>query len=385
MAGGHLGINLHISEIISDILDPVVTLYKGGKEIISTEDMVARYEIKNEMNKRWSWSSYWRGMVYEEYVACTTCDGTQGYVWCDDEPELCSCEDGMDGVDDLGRVIITPGAMGALRRTRWEDKVGWDCGDLDRVYDGENVNPEDMQDYTVPMVMVGTDVVNLYPSLVIDKVVETVRRAVLDTEMKFEEVDYLEMARYVALNWPESKCRSSPLGRVLPKRRYNHGTRPGITGCGPMGAERGDQEQWDFPRVRIRRDEKRLLVATVLEIASGVMFHHHFYGFGGQKFRQMGGGPIGLRGTCTLARLVMQEFDKIWLDSVQQGGLVVELYMRYMDDGRKLLHPIKSGWRWVDGKMQFCGRWVEEDMLRSPLERTVELLKCTMGGGVDYL
>ena len=57
-------------------------------------------------------------MVYEEYVACTTCDGTQGYVWCDDEPELCSCEDGMDGVDDLGKVIITPGAMRSLRRNR---------------------------------------------------------------------------------------------------------------------------------------------------------------------------------------------------------------------------------------------------------------------------
>ena len=77
------------------------------------------------------------------------------------------------------------------------------------------------------MVIVGTDVVNLYPSLRVDKVVEAVRRAVVDTEVKFDELDYLEMARYVALNWPESKCRSSPLGRILPRRKYNHGTRPG--------------------------------------------------------------------------------------------------------------------------------------------------------------
>ena len=70
MAGGHLGINLHISEIVSDLLDPVVTTYKGGKEIISTEDMVAKIEIKNNDSTGWSRSSYWRDMVVGEYRAC---------------------------------------------------------------------------------------------------------------------------------------------------------------------------------------------------------------------------------------------------------------------------------------------------------------------------
>ena len=32
VAGGHLGINLHISEIVSDLLDPVVAQYEGGRE-----------------------------------------------------------------------------------------------------------------------------------------------------------------------------------------------------------------------------------------------------------------------------------------------------------------------------------------------------------------
>ena len=50
MVGGHLGINLHISEIVSDLLDPVVMVFKEGREVISTEDMVARLEILNEKN-----------------------------------------------------------------------------------------------------------------------------------------------------------------------------------------------------------------------------------------------------------------------------------------------------------------------------------------------
>ena len=62
----------------------------------------------------------------------------------------------------------------------------------------------------------------------------------------------------------------------------------------------------------------------------------------------MEGGPIGLRGTCTLARLVMQIFDRKWMDLVKDAGLLIELYMRYMDDGRKFLQPIRRGWRWMN-------------------------------------
>ena len=51
------------------------------------------------------------------------------------------------------------------------------------------------------------------------------------------------------------------------------------------------KEQWVFPRVRMRRDEKRLLVATVIELATEAMFANHFYGFANKKFRQMEGGP----------------------------------------------------------------------------------------------
>ena len=41
VAGGHMGLGLHLSEIISDIVEPMVGGLRG-KEVISTEDMVAR-------------------------------------------------------------------------------------------------------------------------------------------------------------------------------------------------------------------------------------------------------------------------------------------------------------------------------------------------------
>ena len=96
VVGGHLGINLHLSEIVSDVLEPVVSTYEGGKEIISCEDMLARTEILNEETKGWSRMSFWKGMTTEEYRACQECEGDDEYVWDSDTPEVCSCDDGVD-------------------------------------------------------------------------------------------------------------------------------------------------------------------------------------------------------------------------------------------------------------------------------------------------
>ena len=385
VAGGHLGINLHISEIVSDILDPVVGCYRGGREIISTEDMVAKVEILNDGNNAWHRYAYWRGMVMEEYVACTVCLGEDDYVWSEESPELCVCDDGDDGIDDLGRVKVTPGCMMRMRRARWEKITGeWP---LDKEVRSEGVPPDMLQDYSVPMVVLGSDVVNLYPSLDIKQVVWEVRDAMMETEIKWGNIDYLEAARYIALNWSELQCRRSDLSRVLPRRRKKTGSRPRLTGTGPTGAQRGDQEQWEFPQVRLSSHEKRLLVATVVELATEFMFTHNYYRFAGNKYQQKEGGPIGLRGTCTIARLVLQVFDRKWERVITNAGVKMELYMRYMDDGRKFLHPIKYGWRWIDGSMVYSRGWEYDDqvMSRSHLEVTMGVVKETVKGIADYL
>ena len=204
VVGGHMGINMHLSELVSDILDPVVGTYVGGREIISTEDMVARAELVNESNEGWSETSYWGGMKEGEFESCVVCPGESNHVWEEDIPEVCTCEE-MDGITDEGRILITMREMKNLRRKLWEDKVGWDETDLDRRYNGNEVLPEDLQEQSQPMALVGTDVANLYPSLDVTKVVEEVRVAILESDIQWREVDYLEAARYVALNWTEEQ------------------------------------------------------------------------------------------------------------------------------------------------------------------------------------
>ena len=97
------------------------------------------------------------------------------------------------------------------------------------------------------MVMIGSDVVSLYPNLKVGQIVEKIEDEMMRTDIKFENVDYLEAARYLALNWTTEECRQSKLRRVLPVRRGRTGTRPGMRGTGPRGTARRDQEQWVFP------------------------------------------------------------------------------------------------------------------------------------------
>ena len=152
-----------------------------------------------------------------------------------------------------------------------------------------------------------------------------------------------------------------------------------------FGHANGDTEQWRFPSVKLTEEEKKEIVATVILIATKFMFSSHLYTFAGKTYRQKTGGPIGLRGTCAIARLVMQMWDRKWLDRLARLKVVIWLAMRYMDDGRTFLAPFRPGWRWVDGDLLYCIRWEQEDGKLSPTERTKRILHATMQYLDDFL
>ena len=111
-------------------------------------------------------------------------------------------------------------------------------------------------------------------------------------------------------------------------------------------------------------------IAAVLKVATQTMFRKHYFSFGEKMYKQSKGGPIGLRGTCAIARFIMQIFDYKWDAELIKVGLTVHLIARYMDDGRSFLPPLKAGWRWKEGRLLYCVKWEQEDKVLSPTERT---------------
>ena len=81
---------------------------------------------------------------------------------------------------------------------------------------------------------------------------------VMRSKIVLDDLDYLEGTRFIALNRSTPYSRNHKLQRVLPVRRSRTCSRPGVTGKGPMGAARGDQDQWRFPEVKLKDDEKMI-------------------------------------------------------------------------------------------------------------------------------
>ena len=110
----------------------------------------------------------------------------------------------------------------------------------DRV-SSKDVSQEWVQDKSKVMVVIGSDAVSLYPSMTKQESANEVADAVMESSLKWEGVNWKEATRYLALGRDEAWCRSSDLYRVLPWRKHKQGSRPGLTGVGPMGAGSDDE------------------------------------------------------------------------------------------------------------------------------------------------
>ena len=78
---------------------------------------------------------------------------------------------------------------------------------------------------------------------------ELVYKAMVETKIEFKNVNYKEIVRYLALIWTGMECK---MRRVLPWRT-KQGTRPGMTGEGPLGPDEGNKDQWTFPKVSLTK------------------------------------------------------------------------------------------------------------------------------------
>ena len=192
---------------------------------------------------------------------------------------------------------------------------------------------------------------------------------------------------YVALETNETERRLSGLARLLPTRKYKKGTRPIITGPVALGPGTDEETQWTFPDVTPTEMEQKLLLATVVEIGVKTIFRTHLYQFGGRMYHQQGGGPIRLRATGAIARVVMGDWDQRLDSLLIKNGFSVEAGARYVDDIRIILQAVNLGWRWNGREMEYQDAWKEEETESglTRLAKTAEVLEAIMNSLEDNL
>ena len=228
------------------------------------------------------------------------------------------------------------------------------------------------------LVIIGGDAVSLYPTIQEEMACLAIRKAMIESKIEFEGVNFKQCVLYIALeNLSQSELLWRGLNRVVPKRKFTKGTRPIMTGPVPLGPHENGEEQWTFPNVKLTEVEKRSILATVVEIGVRAIFRTHAYKFGGNLYHQQGGGPIGLRATGAIARVVMGVWDQQLLKLLKDNGMYPELAVRYIDDIRLVLKSVKPGWRWHEGQLEYKDEWRDQDQEEgtSSMARTSRAIK----------
>ena len=101
-----------------------------------------------------------------------------------------------------------------------------------------------------------------------------------------------------------------------------------------------EEKMWRPRRRELMEWEKRTIIARTMETAVIVAMSTHQCCFDGKIFLQSSGGPIGMRATASLANVIMKVYDQCWRKLLRRENIVVDLFVRYVDDCRMFLSPI---------------------------------------------
>ena len=202
------------------------------------------------------------------------------------------------------------------------------------------------------IVLLGLDVVALFPSMQSRNTGKIIRQYVLQSPLKIDGFDWREGARYIVINKEytgDLKC----IWNVLPWRRETNGTAPGMK-AKELNSKKGNVEkQWQFPRATPTPTQIREIQARCAEIGTRFLFQNFTYKFNKETYQQTSGGPIGARVTMAAARIVMNDWGAKWKEILRATSVITAMLDGYVDDVRHESTSLRMGTRWDAEKKTF--------------------------------
>ena len=220
------------------------------------------------------------------------------------------------------------------------------------------LNAVDMEEVEMLMeerLLLGTDVKSLFPSMTKETTAQTIKDAFLNSELEVH-TEWKEMARYIALNCSQSEIKSEGLSVWIPSRTGTRGARPGIVGNEERAGKAPEVGgQWTFNTdLDPPREVVRKMIAMTLQLAVKACWELQVHQFGGKKYLQNKGGPIGMRITMACSRVVMIMWGREAVKRLRDSGMSVWLAKIYVDDGRFLISMLGPGMRFCDETRTIC-------------------------------
>ena len=201
----------------------------------------------------------------------------------------------------------------------------------------------------------------MYPSLDVEDAVRVVCEMFEESEVRIEGVDYEEVGLYLALNMDSREIEGKGLGRVCPTRKSNIGRKPEITGSGTHVQKVKRFDPWIKPTQQPDEGQKRSMLKEAIRVVVSVIMKNHTYEFNQEVRRQMKGGPIGMDLTGTVAKIYMKWWDGELLRRLQEQGIEVRMYERYVDDINMIVKATRPGVLYSNGGLVYNKKREEEE------------------------
>ena len=192
-------------------------------------------------------------------------------------------------------------------------------------------------------VIIGSaDVKGLYPSLDISFTVEKVCEVFYTSTVRTDGLNKEELGLYLALNRSEAELRDVGLLQFCPRRKTNRGRPPTITGCALDEDKTKRFKPWLPPSEEPDDDAVRRMFTEAIKVVLSFIMENHLYTFDGQIKLQSKGGPIGLQLTGVLAQLFMVWWDRQFKIKMDENGLRLRVYKRYVDDINVIVNALRT-------------------------------------------
>ena len=246
------------------------------------------------------------------------------------------------------------------------------CGEIEKVNNRGDIKK---------LVVFSMDVSKMFPSMVASDVAKVVREEYMMAKLEVE-VDDKELGLMLAILVGQDEVERLGLGEVVCKRK-RRGGRPILITTKWITGERGGQTENLFhdPERNPTAAERRQMFALLLELMVIKVMGNHVYCFNGTNKLQLEGGPIGLKLSGAVAKVVMLSWSRRFRAATTtslSSFANFDLYMLqfYVDDTMVATEELEPGCRFVkeEGKVRVVEEEVEGDKLVASDVRTARVL-----------
>ena len=208
------------------------------------------------------------------------------------------------------------------------------------------------------------DVIGLYPNLKHKESSKMCADMIKNCPASFSNINYKAAGVFVAVQCTTLEIKESGLSTVVPGRRHKKGNFPGLV-TDELNTRHGeDTVPTKFLPLRsdLTEEEKRRLLAKVVEVSVLAILRNHVYSWKGDTWLQSCGVPTGLRLSGIIGRVCMDSWSRQMRILMASNNMISFLHEKYVDDVEVVAENVPVGTRWNGVNLETTPETVAEDL-----------------------